>query len=201
MVSGDDIMSGNTTSSGIRGIGRVPWGTHLCHFYRTRQDLVDSIVPYFIAGLKNNEQCMWGAAAPLYADEARRELIRAYPAFARCEQQGRISIFDHYDWYVGNPKADPVKDLLQAEEKARKAGRKGLRCGGNISWLTRLDYAGFYAYESRVTRAVRSHRILAICSYNLDLCEGAHVYESIRNHHYTLGRRDQTWELTVSVKA
>lgn len=193
-------MSGSATSSGIPGIGKVPWGTHLCHFYRTREDLIESIVPFFIAGLKNNEQCMWGTAAPLYADEARRELARAYPDFSRRDAEGRISIFDHYEWYSDNPRANPVKDLLQAEEKALKAGRKGLRCGGNISWLTRLDYAPFYTYETAVTRAVRGRRILAICSYNLDLCEGAHVYESIRNHHHTVGRGARSWELLGSLR-
>jgi hypothetical protein len=194
-------MSGNVTSSGIPGIGRVPWGTHLCHFYRNRKELVESIVPYFLAGLKNNEQCMWGAASPLYADEARKEAARALPGFARLEREGRITIFDHHEWYIGNPKADPVKDLLGAEEQALKAGRKGLRCGGNISWLTRADGPAFYAYESRVTRAVRRRRILAICSYNIDLCEGAHVYESIRNHHATLSRRDRSWEMLAAPKA
>jgi len=43
--------------------------------------------------------------------------------------------------------------------------------------------------------AVRRRRILAICSYNLDTCEAGHVYESIRNHHHTVGRGARDWEL------
>jgi hypothetical protein len=146
-------MIGSTTPSGIPGIGKVPWGTHLCHFFHRREDLVESIVPYFVAGLKNNEQCMWGAAAPLYADEARRELAKAYPAAERLEREGRITIFDHHEWYTENPSADPVKDLLAAEQHAVKAGRKGLRCGGNISWLTQQDWGPFYDYERRASPA------------------------------------------------
>jgi hypothetical protein len=142
-------MIGSATSSGIPGIGKVPWGTHLCHFFRSRADLIESIVPYFVAGLKNNEQCMWGAAAPLYADEARRELKKAFPAAERLEREGRIAIFDHHEWYTENRSADPVKDLLQVEEKALKEGRKGLRCGGNISWLTQHDWGPFYLYETK----------------------------------------------------
>jgi len=191
----------SVTPSGIRGIGKVPWGTHLCHFYRTREDLVDSIVRYFIVGLKNNEQCMWGASSPLYADEARKVMSRTYPAFKRFEREGRITIFDHHQWYSENGTGDPVRDLIRAEEKARKSGLKGLRCGGNISWLTRLDYTSFYAYESKVTKAVRNRRIVAVCSYNLDLCEGAHVYESIRNHHFTVSRRNREWEMLGTARA
>jgi hypothetical protein len=193
-------MIGRSTPSGIRGIGKVPWGTHLCQFYRTREDLVGSIIPYFVAGLKNDEQCMWGAAAPLYADEARRELVKAYPAAERLTREGRIAIFDHHEWYTENPSADPVRDLLQAEQQALKAGRKGLRCGGNISWLTQQHWAAFYEYETRVSRAMQGRRILAICSYNLDLCEGTHVYDSIRSHHHTMNRRERSWEMVVSAK-
>ena len=187
------------TSSGIPGIGKVPWGTHLCHFYRTREDLIHSIVPYFAAGLKNRELCFWGTASPLHVDDARAELARLIPDAAQQERQGRLEIFDHYEWYTKNGSGDPVKDLVLLEQKALKAGFKGLRCGGNISWLTRKDCPAFTAYESRVTLAVRKRRILAICSYNIEQCEGPHVYESIRNHHLTLGRRDRDWEMMEAV--
>ena len=44
--------------TGIAAIGAVPWGTHLCQFYDTKQDLVDTLVPYFKLGLENNEFCI-----------------------------------------------------------------------------------------------------------------------------------------------
>jgi hypothetical protein len=44
--------------TGIHAIGAVPWGTHLCQFYDTKQDLVDILLPYFKAGLENNEFCV-----------------------------------------------------------------------------------------------------------------------------------------------
>jgi hypothetical protein len=36
----------------------VPWGTHFCQFYQEQHDPVDIPVPYFKAGLENNEFCM-----------------------------------------------------------------------------------------------------------------------------------------------
>ena len=47
-----------TRESGISFVGAVPWGTHLCLFYEDKQDLLDILVPYFKAGLENNEFCM-----------------------------------------------------------------------------------------------------------------------------------------------
>lgn len=45
--------------TGIDILGDVPWGTHFCLFYKTKEDLCDILVPYFKAGLENNEFCMW----------------------------------------------------------------------------------------------------------------------------------------------
>ena len=32
----------------------LPWGTHLCHFYATPQDLLDTLEPFFKAGLEKH---------------------------------------------------------------------------------------------------------------------------------------------------
>ncbi len=45
--------------TGIGILGEVPRGKHLCQFYQTKEDLSDILVPYFKAGLENNEFCMW----------------------------------------------------------------------------------------------------------------------------------------------
>ena len=63
-------MQGDTRKSGIAVIGDVTWGAHFCQFYQTKQDLIDTLVPYFKAGLENNEFCMWITADYLTVDEA-----------------------------------------------------------------------------------------------------------------------------------
>ena len=60
--------------TGIHIIGDVPWGTHFCQFYQDKQDLIDTLVPYFKAGLENNEFCMWITSEPLRAEEAKAAL-------------------------------------------------------------------------------------------------------------------------------
>ena len=54
-----------TRKTGINAVGAVPWGTHLCLFYRNKQELLDILVPYFKAGLGNNEFCIWVTSEPL----------------------------------------------------------------------------------------------------------------------------------------
>jgi len=60
-------------------VGDKPWGTHFCHFYETRQDLLDTFVPYFKAGLENKEFCLWVISPPLREGEARCALRQAFP--------------------------------------------------------------------------------------------------------------------------
>ena len=68
--------------TGIGIIGYAPWGTHFCHFYETKEDLADLLVPYFKAGLENNEFCMWITSDPLGVAEAKRALRKALPHLA-----------------------------------------------------------------------------------------------------------------------
>jgi hypothetical protein len=188
-------MRTRITATGIPGVGNVSWGKHLCQLYRSKSDLIQSIVPFLVAGLRNNERCMFGAGMPFYADELKSELSKAHPQFQGCLDKGQISVFDHHEWYVENPSSDPVKDLLETERQALADGYSGLRCGGNVSWITRKDWTAFNGYEHVVNAALGNHRLLAMCCYDITRCEGSEVFDAIRAHHYTIARQGGDWDL------
>lgn len=64
-------------------MGAMPWGTHFCHFYETKDDLLDTLVPYFKAGLDDGEFCVWVVSEPLTEAEAWIALGRAVLDLAR----------------------------------------------------------------------------------------------------------------------
>jgi len=66
--------------TGISIIGDVPWGTHFCYFYETKQDLLETLVPYFKAGLEAREFCVWVVSPLLGAEEAKSALQPAQEA-------------------------------------------------------------------------------------------------------------------------
>ncbi|MDI6871557.1 MAG: MEDS domain-containing protein [Bacillota bacterium] len=68
-------------NTGIDIIGSVPWGTHFCQFYQDKQDLIEILVPYFAAGLQQNEFCMWATCEPLSVEEAQAALYTAGGTF------------------------------------------------------------------------------------------------------------------------
>ena len=92
-------MEEKLRKSGIDIIGDVPWGTHICQFYQTKQDLIDILVPYFKAGLENNEFCMWITSQPLEVNEAKEALRKATPDFDHYLEKGQIEIIPYTYWY------------------------------------------------------------------------------------------------------
>src|SRR6267378_2274521 len=79
----EPAMRTGLRKTGITTVGDMPWGTHFCHFYQTKQDLLDILVPYFKAGLENNEFCMWVISKPLTKVEATSALRQAVPDLGR----------------------------------------------------------------------------------------------------------------------
>ncbi|HEY5074748.1 MAG TPA: MEDS domain-containing protein, partial [Pyrinomonadaceae bacterium] len=83
--------------TGIGVIGDMPWGTHFCYFYETREDLLHTLIPYFKAGLENNEFCLWivSKSELLTVAEAKDALRQAVPNLDRYLAQGSIEILNH----------------------------------------------------------------------------------------------------------
>lgn len=107
--------------SGIAALPSLAWGSHLGQLYSSAADLRDLLVPYFKAGLDNNERCLWVTGEPFSADEARAALRAAVPDLDAREQQGQIEIQDLLAFYDPNEPLQPeaiLAGLLQRENDA-----------------------------------------------------------------------------------
>src|SRR5437762_10092505 len=103
---GKNGANGHLTKCGIPGIDKIPFGMHLCDFYPSRQHLVDSLVPYFAAGLRNNESCIWITAAPFPADAAKAALTEVLPGLEIMIDEGQLRIIEAKDWYASTKGMD-----------------------------------------------------------------------------------------------
>ncbi|MGE5645292.1 MAG: PocR ligand-binding domain-containing protein [Acidobacteriota bacterium] len=182
--------------TGVRAIGDVPWGTHLCHFYENREDLAAILVPYFKAGIENNEFCLWAASEPFDAGEARAALAAEVPDLDDHIREGRIEIVDHTDWYTLGGKFDSRRVLEALTEKAEAAARRGLdglRLAANTYRLEQRDWPAFCEHEVALDDAGSRYPILAICSYSLAHCGAAEVMDAVANHSLSLVKRAGEW--------
>jgi two-component sensor histidine kinase/PAS domain-containing protein len=183
-------------ATGLQSLGEVPWGSHVCQFFSNGSDLRDTLVPYFKAGLENNERCLLVAMEPFGADSARSALRAAVGDFDRRERRKQIEIHDVRAWYNGDTVINGeeiVAGLLASEEQARADGFTGFRTHGNIGWLGRNQWEDFQDYEASVTRALRGRRMISMCSYCLDSCGSKDLLDVTTRHSHALSRQGDGW--------
>jgi signal transduction histidine kinase len=186
---------------GIDILGQASWGTHLCQFYQTKEDLIEILVPYFKEGLENNEFCMWVTSAPLTGEDAKRSLQSVVKDLDSYIEKGQIEILDASQWYTksGRFEADKVlQGWVAKEDEALKRGFDGLRGAGNTLWLEKKVWRDFADYEGEIDNVIGQYRMIVICSYSLDKCGASEVIDVLRNHQFALARQEGRWELVES---
>jgi len=194
-------MEDKLRNSGIDVIGDVPWGTHFCQFYQTKQDLIDILVPYFKAGLEDNEFCMWVTSEPLVVAEAKQAMRKAVNDFDEYLHRGQIEIIPYNEWYLlgGTFNDDRVLNgWISKLEQALVKGYSGLRLTGNTFWLERNHWQAFTEYEAKVNGVIGKYRMMAVCTYNLDKCDGNAVIDVVKNHQFALIKEVGKWDIIES---
>ena len=197
------VTNMNLRHSGIDIIEAVPWGTHFCQFYQSSEDLIDVLVPYFKAGLENNEFCMWVTSQPLEVDEAKEALRKAVHDIDIYLEKGQLEIISYSHWYVKDGAFDSDRVLNGWVEKLNKAqanGYDGLRLTGNTFWLEKEDWNDFIDYEKKVDRVIGNYQMIALCTYNLDRCNATEIIDVVVNHQFALIQKQGKWERIESSK-
>jgi PAS domain S-box-containing protein len=187
--------------TGISVVGDLPWGTHLCHFYETKEDLLDILLPYFKAGLENNEYCLWIVLAPLELDEAKAALRAAVPEAEQFLATGAMEIISSLDWYLPGGVFNPQQVIKQWQEKYAAAvaqGYDGLRANGNETWLNESNWQDYAQYEKELNELIKTQRMLLICTYSLASISGAKIFDVVQTHEFAIAKRQGQWEVIVS---
>ncbi|MFH1890347.1 MAG: MEDS domain-containing protein [Candidatus Kuenenbacteria bacterium] len=187
----------NFRKTGIDIIGDVPWGTHLCQFYKTKEDLVDILAPYFKAGLENNEFCIWVTSEALSEKETGEAMRKIMPDFDQYLKKGQIEIVPYTQWYL----KDGIFNLqrvfnawINKLNQSLTKGYDGIRVAGNTAWLEQKDWADFIDYEEKVNKTIDQYQMIAICTYSLDKCGASEIIDVVNSHKSILVRREGKWE-------
>jgi PAS domain S-box-containing protein len=216
-------MASELRKTGINYVGDVPWGTHFCHFYETKQDLLDILLQYFRTGLENNEFCIWVVSHPLGEGEARRAFREAiadadrylaaghveivqeavFPAPQQTSQAASIEIVPWTEWYLkgGAFVAERVIDGWNKKlTEALARGFDGLRVNGNESWLTEENRKDFLQYEKKLDEKLAGQRMIVLCSYPLSGSGAGEILDVARTHQFAVVRRRGNWEVVETAE-
>lgn len=191
----------HVTPCGLPGIGPVPVGMHSCHFYENRQQLIEALVPYTLAGLQAKERCLLIASPPLPARDLVGELRNAWDGVSDALHSGALQVMDFDRWYLdaAGLKSDELVEIwLQEEARALADGYSGLRISGNISFLAPAQWPAFMAYEKSVSANFAHRRIVALCSYVLEECTEDQKAQVLNAHSCAFERHAHGWQVITT---
>jgi PAS domain S-box-containing protein len=191
-------MSGSLRNSGIAPVGPIAWGTHFCHFFETNDDLCDTVVPYFAAGLEAHELCFW-----LLSDLTPAQCVDEWRRRATIDIESHVSkgalIFQTAnEWYRREGVLD-VQSLRVAWDRllvqAQEHGYDGVRVAGCVTWLREPEWTDFTRYESDFEESVAGKPMIVLCSYPLATTSAAGILDVAHTHDFALAKREGKWEM------
>jgi DNA-binding CsgD family transcriptional regulator len=183
--------------TGIGVLGEMPWGTHICVFYETKKDLLDTAVPYFRSGLDSNEMCVWAVSDPIAKEEAEGALRAAIPDFETRVVAGQFELLRGRDWYLKNGQVDLKRIVGGWNQKLSAAlamGYEGMRISGDAFWIESNQWKEFRGYEMSIDQSLGEQKIIALCTYPLRTSKAMDVLDVARAHEVSIARRNNDWE-------
>jgi DNA-binding CsgD family transcriptional regulator len=187
--------------SGIRLIGELPWGAHICLFYESKEDLLDTNIAYLSAGLRNKELCIWAISGPLTEGEAREAFANDIPDFDLRLAAGDIEILPGHEWYLKGDEFDLQRITGGWRDKlslALSRGYEGIRISGNAFWLATSHWKDFSEYEHELDRSLAGQPMIVLCTYALSASRAVDLLDVAHAHQFTIARRSGDWEFLQS---
>ncbi len=183
---------------GIPGVEEAGWGEHICVFFYTKDELLKLTAPYIKAGLEDNEFCMWITGDPVTENDAFRELELVLPNAHEYLVKEQLEILPYDKWYLSAGIFEPARVLRNWALKAAQAqanGFTGVRITGNPFWMrSETDWEQFDAYEKAVTLNITNERVIALCTYPIDICQSTNVRKVLSSHRSTLIGYNEYWQ-------
>jgi PAS domain S-box-containing protein len=184
------------------GVGALEWGTHLCHFYETPGDLLDTLVPFFKAGLEHNEFCFWMASSVTVA-ESLSAVRQAIPEVDAYISAGRLEIATAPECFLEDRMFAPrriIDAVHQKLEDALARGYVGMRISGVADWLDDRYWLDFRAYERALNESIAGRPLMVLCSYSLPTTGAIQMLDVAQSHQFVLARRRGAWELLETLE-
>ncbi len=184
-------MRGGSRTFGIDIIGDIPWGTHFCQFYQKKEDLMDILIPYFKAGLENNELCIWVVSEILDEEEAKEALKKIIPDINTYLENEQIEIVPYTYWHIEESALDQHKalnHLIGKTSKALASGYDGLRYSGS----------DFFGNEKILNYVIGKYPMTALCTYPIEKYNAVEILDIVASHQFALIKKEGKWEIIES---
>ena len=179
-------------------MGEMPRGTHVCIYYESIDDLIDTVVvPFFKTGLEKNEFCVWVPSKLLTPEQSRMALGRRIPNFDRHLAAGQMEIVPGGGFLKGD-QFDVIRSLGMWRDKLSAAlakGYTGMRASGDAFWINPGQWKNFSEYEYKLNKVFKGKPVAVLCTYPPMMRGATEVLEVAGAHRPAVARRNGDWEL------
>ena len=144
------------------------------------------MVPYFQAGLRKKEACLWLVSQRNGLDFCRVTVQNLIPGFSRYESSGQFKMLSAEDWYLSHEAFDQGKAFRNAQDHAdefRKLGFQHIRVAGDIGGaIPRKDWPEVEDYERRISVWIKPEPVVALCAYPILECTPSQTKGILDSH-------------------
>jgi PAS domain S-box-containing protein len=192
-------MAAELRNTGISIVGDVPWGTHFCSFYETKQDLLDILIPFFKTGLERHEFCFWiiSDSELLTMQEAKGAFREVLPDLDQHLDERSIEFAGH-DWFLNRGSFDfrwVATQFKQKVDEVLGSGHVGMRVNGSPAWLETSNPQELRKFEAEVDQLFPHERIIASCTYPIGSSSADFLLDVARHHRFAIARRKGIWDV------
>lgn len=179
-------------------IYNAAWGSHMCMFYKGRDELTAGLTAYFKAGLENNEFCVWALPDVLEVETAKLVLNKEIGNLEYYINRGQIEIRNYRDYYIQDGVFSALNMIdwwIKREKEVLGQEFSGIRVAGDGTDLFNAYAFKMNLYEKEINNIIERMKIKAICTYSLDSIDTPNILNIIAYHHFTIVNRDLGWEV------
>jgi PAS domain S-box-containing protein len=188
-------METKIRSLGIDGLGDLSLGTHVCLFYETEQDLIETLALYF-NNFAKDEFCLW--ITPESFEKARDALRQAIPSADQHLKTGHIEIFSSQQWYFTDGTFDAARAIEGFDTKLAQVLEKGnarMRVLADEAWLSQENWKAFSEYEGQLVEQFANKSMSIVCAYPTASHNAADILDVARTHRFVATKRNGNWEI------
>lgn len=192
-------MASQLIDSGISVLGEMPFGTHFCSFYETKQDLLDILIPFFKSGLESNQFCLWIVANSerLTIQEAENALRAVLPDLDKYIAEKSIEFVGH-EWFLKGGSFDSQRVAYQFKKKLDEVlarGYAGMRATSSPAWLETGNVETLREYEVQLDQSYSDERIILSCTYPIGSGSADLLLDIAGRHQFVIARRRSDWDV------
>ncbi len=169
-----------------------PGSCHICLIYENEEQRQKIVSEYIAAGLRQGEVVRY------FNDTTTPETVRSWllelgVEISEAEQNGSFGMSDAEMAYCPEGQFEPQKMIDRAVQRygiAKKAGYKGSRACGEMSWALK-DIPGsdrLLEYEVLLNTITSSFPHNGMCQYDARLFDGATLFKLLQVHPYIIAQ-------------